>query len=88
MTAPHRQGPQRGRRDTFMTGRPYVKLNEYGGKADSLVRKSIVNLAPVSGNRLGRKYTSGLQLCEPVSKDVGCESFGTIQEITKCTVAT
>jgi hypothetical protein len=40
-----------------MTGRPYEKLNEYGGKADSLVRKSIVNLASVSGNRLGRKYT-------------------------------
>jgi hypothetical protein len=53
-----------------MTGRPYEKLNEYGGKADSLVRKSIVNLASVSGNRLGRKYTSGLQLCEHVSKDV------------------
>lgn len=71
-----------------MAGRPYEMLNEYGGKADSLVRKSIVDLASVSGNRLGRKYTSGLQPCEPVSKDVGCDSFGTIQEITKCAAAT
>ena len=71
----------------FVARAPDQQLEQDGGESDAFSGKKIMKAAAVIGRGLGLHNAAGFELLQPVSQDVGGDSFAGVLEFTESAAA-